>query len=576
MVNFTIKITFLTSAFFLSANIFGMIDSFLYIKRLIYSVIIVSFISLPIQITAYSTDFVASYLPIIIIETNGKQILDDQRITASMGIIYNGEDSLNNVNDSCNNYNGRIAIEIRGSTSKQFPKKPYRIETQDSLGENLNVSLLGMPNENDWILYNPYSDKTMIRNVLTYKISRDLNRYASRTRYCELILNGEYKGVYVLMEKIKRDDNRVNISILESTDTSKNEITGGYILKIDKDSGENNEGWRSNGILYQYHYPKPDDINQNQKNYIKNYINQFEETVKFHDQTDSSDSLFKYIDLDSFVDYFIINEISRNIDGYRLSTYFYKDSDDENGKITMGPVWDFNIAFGNAYYYSGFNTDGWSLDYLLEIKTLGVPFWWATIRSDSTFLSKLYYRWFELRKTKLNYDTLFYFIDKQAGLLEEAQKRNFEKWPIIGEEVWPNWYVGNSYTSEINFLKNWIGKRLRWMDLNITLDTTIAVNVQKQYEIPIDFTLHQNYPNPFNPETVIRYSIPLSGNLNSNLVQLKVFDILGQEVKTLLNKKQAPGNYEITFNASELQSGIYFYQLSTLDYSETKKMILLK
>ena len=126
-----------------------------------------------------------------------------------------------------------------------FPKKSYSFETRAANSENLDVSLLDMPEENDWVLYAPYNDKSLIRNVITYNLSNRIGRYASRTKYCELIINGEYLGIYVLMEKVKRNKNRINISKCEERDISGNDVTGGYIIKIDKEGGENNSGWYS-------------------------------------------------------------------------------------------------------------------------------------------------------------------------------------------------------------------------------------------------------------------------------------------------------------------------------------------
>ena len=144
-----------------------------------------------------------SNLPIIIINTeNGVPIVDDPRVIAHMGVIDNGFGNTNNINDPFTNYDGRIEIEIRGSTSQQYPKKGYGFETQDALGNNLQAALLGMPPENDWILNGPYPDKTMIRNVLTYDLARKMGHYASNTRYCELIVNNDYRGIYILMERI--------------------------------------------------------------------------------------------------------------------------------------------------------------------------------------------------------------------------------------------------------------------------------------------------------------------------------------------------------------------------------------
>jgi hypothetical protein len=227
----------------------------------------------------------SSNLPIIVIDTHGQVIPNEPKIEADMGIIYNGPGNRNFITDPYNHYNGQIGIEIRGSSAQTFPKKQYAIETRDSTGNNLNVSLLGMPEENDWILYAPYSDKSLIRNVLAYKMSNDIGRYTSRTSFCEVVLNGDYIGLYVLMEKIKRDRNRVKIKKMLPTYTSGDLLTGGYIIKIDKMEGSNIQGWYSNfppypgawqQIYYQYHYPDPDEIVPEQESYIQNFIYQFE------------------------------------------------------------------------------------------------------------------------------------------------------------------------------------------------------------------------------------------------------------------------------------------------------------
>jgi hypothetical protein len=183
---------------------------------------------------ALSQTFTSSNLPIVIIETNGQTIPDEPKINVDMGIIYNGPGQMNYITDPYNEYDGIVGIERRGNSSQYyFPKKQYAFETRDSLSMNLNVSLLGMPEENDWILHAPYSDKTLMRNVLAYKMASDLGDYASRTAYCEVVINGDYKGVYVLMEKIKRDVNRVNITELDENDIAGDSLTGGYMVKIE-------------------------------------------------------------------------------------------------------------------------------------------------------------------------------------------------------------------------------------------------------------------------------------------------------------------------------------------------------
>ena len=152
-----------------------------------------------------------------------------------MGIIYNGPGVRNNLTDPFNNYNGKVGIETRGHSSQMFPMKAYGFELRDTAGNSVNKSILGMPKESDWILYAPYTDKTLMRNFLAYTLSRQMGHWAAHCQFVEVVLNGDYIGVYVLMEKIKRNANRVNIVKMDNTIISGDEVTGGYIFSLDKD-----------------------------------------------------------------------------------------------------------------------------------------------------------------------------------------------------------------------------------------------------------------------------------------------------------------------------------------------------
>ena len=416
--------------------------------------------------------FTTSNLPIVVINTNGQTIVDDPRIVCDMGIIDNGFGTINSINDPFNDYNGKISIEYRGSSSQTFPKKPYALETQDSIGNNNNVSLLGMPIENDWILYAPYSDKALMRNFLTFDLGRKMGHYAPRTVYCELVINGDYKGIYILMEKIKRDKDRVDIAKLDTDDLAGDSLTGGYIIKVDKYTGTGGVDWLSDfpnisgGSLYiQYHYPEATALQPQQLNYIEQYVDSFEYALNGLNFADTSIGYAKYIDINSFIDFYIINEISKNIDGYRLSTYMHKDKQSKGGKLTMGPFWDFNLAFGNADYCNGGITSGWEVNGGCGGNN---PFWFERLLDDTIYENKLKCRWEYLREKSFHQDSLFNFIDSMALYLNDAQQRNFQQWPSLGTYVWPNFYVGNTYQDELIFFKTWIGDRLVWIDNNLS------------------------------------------------------------------------------------------------------------
>ncbi|MBC8047909.1 MAG: CotH kinase family protein, partial [Fimbriimonadaceae bacterium] len=356
-----------------------------------------------------------SNLPIVIINTSSQLILNDPRIVADMGIIDNGAGEINYVTDILNNYDGKIAIELRGASSLGFPQKSYAFETQNELGENNNVSLLGMPEENDWILYAPYDDKSFMRNSLTYELSNQMGRYASRCKFCEVVINGEYLGVYVLMEKIKRDNNRVDIAELDIDDIAGDSLTGGYIVKID---WIGSDGWYSNYlpdqtapwnnfIYYQYVYPEDAIIKPQQKNYIQDYIDSFETALDGDDYMDTLLGWRNYASESSFIDYLILNEISKNVDGYRLSTFLYKD---KNEKLRIGPVWDYNLAWHNADYCGNEIVGEWAYA-ITDYCATDLPFWWRKLVTDTLYNNNLRCRWEELRESTLSEENIFHYID---------------------------------------------------------------------------------------------------------------------------------------------------------------------
>ena len=251
-----------------------------------------------------SVDFTGSDIPLVVIETNGGfPIPDEPKIKAHMKIIDHGPGSWNDPSDDGNIYSGNIGIERRGAYSASLPQKPYGFETRTPTGENLNVPLLGMPVENDWILLANYNDKSFLRNSLAGQLFRQMENYAPRTKHCEVMVNGTYQGIYVLTEKIKRDKNRVNIARLNATENDGDDVTGGYIFKTDYYSS--NDSWISNfspedrpgeAVYFVYNYPKADEITDAQKDYIQSYVNSFEEVLHGADFRNSQTGYSAYIE----------------------------------------------------------------------------------------------------------------------------------------------------------------------------------------------------------------------------------------------------------------------------------------
>jgi hypothetical protein len=406
------------------------------------------------------------------------EIVDSPKRKASMSIV---------LRDSTI-FSSNIGIELRGAISQMFyDKKSYGFELRNDKDESLPAAILGLPKNTTWILHGPYGDKTLLRNTVAYKISNDIGRYAARTKFIELEINGEYLGFYVLMEKLKQDNDRINIAKLSKNDTSAEKITGGYILKIDKTVGNDNDEtnytsensfpsrFDTKGRLtkrtvthFLYEYPKPKNISPIQANYIQNYISSFENALASENFKDEQNGYQHYIDVDSFIDFFILTELMQNHDGYRLSTFLQKD---RGKKLQMGPIWDFDIAFGSDNgFCDGMNRHAWVFQYNQYCSSDNwlVHFWWKRLISDDAFKRKLILRWKKLRELQLSDNQLDNTIDNFVKEITESGMvaRNFERWDILDERITPNSTKG-SHEKEIARMKSWLKAHAQWIDINI-------------------------------------------------------------------------------------------------------------
>ncbi|MFM7838947.1 MAG: CotH kinase family protein [Chitinophagaceae bacterium] len=519
---------------------------------------------LPAITLCQTVTLTSSNLPILSINTNGQAISDEPKITASMTIINNPNQARNQVTDVPNEYVGKIGIEVRGQSSQSFPMKSYTIELRDDAGNERKEALFGMSSESDWVLYAPYTDKTLMRNILAYTMSREMGRWAAHCKFVEVIVNGDYVGVYVFMEKIKRDPSRVNVTKLNTTDISGDAVTGGYIFSLDKQpnawfsSYYTPNATNANKRQFSYVYPKQEDIVPSQMAYLKSYVDAFENALAASNFQDPFTGVRKYADLSSFIDYLIVNEISRNVDGYRLSTYFHKDRQSVNPRIFAGPVWDYDLAFRNADYCSGSYVTGWALNFNYVCPGDGaglIPFWWDKLfNQDTTFQADLRCRWKQLSQSTISYDRLTRLIDSLAGVVQEAQQRHFKRWPILGKYVWPNPQpIATTYAQEIDLLKSWLSARLDWI-------TNSLPNAGVCYD----------YPNAYT-ESVI---VSILGNIFSNTAQLRVQSRYNQDLSVqvvdMLGRNWGSQRYSLRTGINNLAlqtghwaSGIYFIRMTT-------------
>jgi len=404
-------------------------------------------------------------LPIIFVDTKYHQCLDDKIIEKIPATIRVLDGKTNNVADSSKATPYEIGIKVRGRGSSGFPKLNYTIEYHDSTDKDINVSLLGLPPSDDWVLHGPYVDKSMVRNSFGHWLFRQTGRYSPRTKHFDLYINGVYRGVYVLIERIKRDKYRVNVSKLKKTDIEGDNLTGGYILAIDRKydsysklSKTESEFVTSDGVKVILRYPKKDKMAKEQEEYIQNYLNELEALFK---DGKSGSGYEKYVDIVSAADYLLHLELTNNIDPYLANNFFMykpKDKTDDQGnktvgKITLGPPWDFYLAFKNRLTPESSNDDKngtdstissqYQYDNIWIIEKLYTSFtsflgwhqanWVFEMWKDSIFQIEVSKRWAELRSGVWHTKTIDAYLDSMKTHLKSAADRNFKRWPTLGK-----------------------------------------------------------------------------------------------------------------------------------------------
>ena len=437
-------------------------------------------------------------LPLVVINTYGEEI--ESKPQKSHIQIYDNEKGDNYISDVAT-----LAVEayinVRGNTTKYFPKKQYNIELITSSGNEKEEYLLSMEKDSKWILNGPFADKSLMRNYIVYKVGRNIMEYAPDVRYCEVFVVDDesdtlqkrhYKGVYILLEKISRSKDRVDI--IKSQDNI--DDTSFIISKDRNKSGDttiNSYGYET--YIYDYainiNYPGSNKLTQGKYEFISRYINEFERVLYSDKFNDINDGYRKYIDVDSFVDFYIINEFFYNTDAGILSTYFHKNYND---KLKAGPIWDFNRSIGNTSRTVG-------QPYQVEGFFMNQRSWFDRLLEDQFFSDRVIDRYKMLRRTYLSDKYLISLIDETVLYLGDAVDRNMKTWPIYmlnqadlfkeyDEYFKPyendpqkldkfmntqdiiNLYLDTdglalSYEEEIEFMKKYIIDRGKWIDNNI-------------------------------------------------------------------------------------------------------------
>jgi len=454
----------------------------------------------------------SSNLPVVLIESDGYRFSRDRTLSRDFPpqpvcavFVDTGDDGRASPTGSVD-FSGRAGMNVRGASSREWPKKQYKFETWGEDDLDRDVSLLGLPADADWVLYAPYFDKTLMRNYLVYLWWEQLGYHPVRTRFMEVFINmdgdgvismEDYVGVYLLVEKIKRAPDRVDVAPLQPTDLEEPEITGGYVLQT---TNIDEHFYSRRGVKFKFVDPKRQEREfSKQRAWIRNHINDFESVLFGRDYKDPEEGFRKFIDLPSHIDYDIFREFTRNIDG--ASTFM---SLERGGKLEMGPLWDYNQSLGMTSLWRGWETNGWNEAYMQAGHWAK---WWQRMDGDDEYQQAWIDRWVELRDGYLSTQKLLGDVDATAEHLQESQARNFERWKLLGRVAWsgreaPGWRDRDTFDKEVAWMHNWLDERLRWIDAHVpappklSLDTgpieagaKLKIVEDPQYE-PLDGTIY--------------------------------------------------------------------------------------
>ncbi len=471
-----------------------------------------------------NTSNFTSILPIAVLDTFGAGGPSGDTYKPSFLHIFepvNGTASFN----AAPTLTTRSGFHVRGSTSASFLKPPYAFETWDEGGRDLKISVLGMPKESDWIWSNPwYFDDVLIHNAFIFQVSREIGRWAPRTRFIETFTNtnggkldyNDYSGVYEFMEKIKVGAQRVDIAQLDTGDNTGDAVTGGYIFKVDRSSGDEYTWSTANGDTV---LVEPDSAarTSQQLAYIKGYLQTFETTL-FNERSANwtTRNYRKYIDVGSWIDHHLLNTLAYNVDALRLSAYFHKD---RNGKIKAGPIWDFDRALGSD---DGRDSDPRSWNNIDYFFSLG---WWGALFRDPDFLQAWIDRWWELRRGVFSDARLGALVDQMGNEIGAAAgARDVAKYPDNSPE-------SGSYLGEIAAMKAWLTStnsgslgRTNWLDSQLPGPPTASLasgvvasgtTVSLSGAGPIRYTIDNTDPRPAGgsaTSSASTYGAPLTIN----------------------------------------------------------------
>lgn len=365
----------------------------------------------------------------------------------------------------------RAAIHLRGQTSAEFDQRGYKVELRDALDQDRDLPLAGLPSESDFVLHNPYVDKSLIRNAFVYGLGPEMGLASPKFAFVELyfttsgrpLQDSDYQGVYLLVESIKNSTNRLDLEQLKTTDVALPDITGGYIFKFELDVAEaptlTCSASRTVRCWQDLEVYDPSPLNPEQRAYLQDYVQAFNNALFGANFADPDVGYPSYVDVNSFVNYFILQELTRNLDAYIRSMYHHKD---RSGKIVSGPLWDYNLI-GGIGCCGNDPIDGWQFEVTRNTEANG---WLQRMYEDPAFVSLVKNRYRELRTSVLSDSAIDARIAGVTRLLSNASARHFSKWPILQQASITYFTTATTPTWEgqVEQLSTWLHARAAWLD----------------------------------------------------------------------------------------------------------------
>ena len=385
-------------------------------------------------------------IPVVVIQTDGSAGIYDKENYVPGNITIKDPDCMCSEDTL---FTSRMGIRGRGNSTWGWPKKPWKVKLDEK------ASVLGMPKDKEWVLLANYADRTLLRNITAMRLSEICGfSWTPRMHSVEVYLNGAYRGVYTFAEHKKVSKDRVNIDIVSEADNSGEAVTGGYYFEIEEQQDETTCWWTTMGVPMMF--SDPEEPTEQQFDYVWNLFESFEQALLAKDWSEET-GYPKYIDIDSFVNYYIVQELTKNIDGnLRKSSFITKE---RGKKMEMYHLWDFDLTLGNCGYFWGSVGNG------PENFWIKLDKWYPYLFSDPAFVKKVQDRWNELMPS---FETIPQFIDEQAKKIETARRRNFQIWSINNSVDWVEFPSLGSYEKELDYLKEFYTERLQW--LNVALN----------------------------------------------------------------------------------------------------------